>query len=617
LPELLVASGLEPSDSAPSSSVRELQFEEEYEEGVGESEQGESQHAEHFAQYELAVGEEPRAVEQVCLEGDEEEALPLKETADVAARNTVSSGASAPTDEAESFAGEVQFEELEPLRDEQARDLESDAVEEFGDEESEAEDNDEINETYEHWSKTGTDSDEAEESFEADHVPAADREGAILPSPRWKRPGSVDEAIELFRKARAVANAEPPDEKRALEYVRWIEEFLGPLVQVDVLKQRYPVHGSFSGKLRDAVDRTAGWEQVAGALATLKNVRAKLEFGATVGGYWQATENVLGASRYFLEVLNGEGISSELRGVPPYRPSMRTPFDFGRTHAEVRLRSWLQQQIPVFRDAEKRWGINRCAIAGVIAWEALENLQFFLLSSVGPGKPHVRFLLKNLDNFAQQVERAGYLPKASEDERNASLATLAGAVRYIGAMMRAGAAVAWRELKVDLYDDPRMLAWIYNAQDLDTWKEHVAEKQAAGIRTFQPEAPIVDWIGARLFYLEQCVGKPHVQRPQPVGIEPIARATLDLAPGRERHRQETEAELIRQLELSIRASDVRAVAARKRRVIELFTQLTPWFSQQYRQRIEARRPDDKLVTLLFNRMGRGIRAEVLQILAGP
>jgi hypothetical protein len=76
LPELLAA-------SAPSSSVRELQFEEEYEEGVGENEQGEPQHAEHFAQYELPVEEEPRAAEQVWLEGDEEEAFPLEETADV------------------------------------------------------------------------------------------------------------------------------------------------------------------------------------------------------------------------------------------------------------------------------------------------------------------------------------------------------------------------------------------------------------------------------------------------------------------------------------------------------------------------------------------------------
>jgi phosphatidylserine/phosphatidylglycerophosphate/cardiolipin synthase-like enzyme len=46
--------------------------------------------------------------------------------------------ASAPRDEAESFAGEVQFEELKPLKDEQARDLERDALPGFADEGSEA-----------------------------------------------------------------------------------------------------------------------------------------------------------------------------------------------------------------------------------------------------------------------------------------------------------------------------------------------------------------------------------------------------------------------------------------------------------------------------------------------
>jgi hypothetical protein len=78
---------------------------------------------------------------------------------------------SAPTDEAESFAGEVQFEEPELVHGEQAWDSESDAVTKGADEDSEAEDTDEIDQMYEQWSATGDDSDEAEDSFEADHVP--------------------------------------------------------------------------------------------------------------------------------------------------------------------------------------------------------------------------------------------------------------------------------------------------------------------------------------------------------------------------------------------------------------------------------------------------------------
>jgi hypothetical protein len=90
LPGLLAASVLEPQHSVSSSSVRELQFEEEYEEEIeeeyeeeiGETEQGESQHVEHFAQDELALEEEPRAAEKVWFERDEEEEFFLEETAD-------------------------------------------------------------------------------------------------------------------------------------------------------------------------------------------------------------------------------------------------------------------------------------------------------------------------------------------------------------------------------------------------------------------------------------------------------------------------------------------------------------------------------------------------------
>jgi hypothetical protein len=72
--------------------------------------------------------------------------------------------ASAPMDEAEPFAGEVQFEELKPLKDEQARDLERDALPGFADEGSEAEDNDEIDEMYEQWAETSEEAGGSEEA---------------------------------------------------------------------------------------------------------------------------------------------------------------------------------------------------------------------------------------------------------------------------------------------------------------------------------------------------------------------------------------------------------------------------------------------------------------------
>ena len=90
----------------------------------------------------------------------------------------------APTDEAESSAGEVQFEEPELLQDEQPWDFESDAVPEFADEDGEAEDNDEIDQTYQQWSPTGDNSHEAipereeveHELYQTEEVDRTDRE---------------------------------------------------------------------------------------------------------------------------------------------------------------------------------------------------------------------------------------------------------------------------------------------------------------------------------------------------------------------------------------------------------------------------------------------------------
>jgi len=53
-------------------------------------------------------------------------------------------------------------------------------------------------------------------------------------------------------------------------------------------------------------------------------------------------------------------------------------------------------------------GIDRRAIAGVIAWEALKNLRTFSPRSVGPGKVHLWEVKGNV--VAEVVEDLGYLP---------------------------------------------------------------------------------------------------------------------------------------------------------------------------------------------------------------
>ena len=100
------------------------------------------------------------------------------------------------------------------------------------------------------------------------------------------------------------------------------------------------------------------------------------------------------------------------------------------------------------------------------------------------------------------------------------------------------------------------------------------------------------------------------------GIEPLEAGKLDVAKMEEAHRTGVEAEIIRQLELAIRADDNRAVAARQRRVLELFRQLLPYWSEQFRERVRTRRADDRLVTLLFSRLSGATRKKIFDMAGG-
>jgi len=339
----------------------------------------------------------------------------------------------------------------------------------------------------------------------------------------WQRPTSVDEALELFSEARRRGEARPPDEANAKQFVDWVDDFIAPLIREDRFNDQFPIHGGLS-RFRDAYERRGAWAILAGAAGYLRTVRQKLAFGATVGGWWPAAETALEANRYFLEVLNGEGVSAEIRDAPRYRARLRLPADAGLTHAEVRMRVWLKKHRDRFERLESRWGVDRRAIAGAIAWEALENRQFVTLSSVGPGKVHVPFRmfgvgLLHRETFAQQVEASGYLPPKSEADRNALLATFDGAGLYIGAMMRAAADLAWKELQADIFGDPAMLCWVYNSHDLVSWKARIAEKRVQGATApFRPIGDMSKWVTDKIDYLQRAVGKPeHVIRPIPAG----------------------------------------------------------------------------------------------------
>ena len=152
--------------------------------------------------------------------------------------------------------------------------------------------------------------------------------------------------------------------------------------------------------------------------------------------------------------------------------------------------TWLLMHQKEIIQAEMKWNIDRRAIAGAIAWEALYNVKedppgFFSRWS-GPGKPHYWdmeivpnpyppgtidephfpfIIAPTTTTAAEDAENAGYLPKVSREERKNILSTPGGAINYIGAIMRSQAG-ALSKAGYDISRDPTLLTFYYHARDL-------------------------------------------------------------------------------------------------------------------------------------------------------
>jgi hypothetical protein len=102
--------------------------------------------------------------------------------------------------------------------------------------------------------------------------------------------------------------------------------------------------------------------------------------------------------------------------------------------------------------------------------------------------------------------------------------------------------------------------------------------------------------------------------PEMKSVTPLPESTIDVHALNEQYRARVEARILAQLRLN--PARPAAVVARRDRVLELFHDLTGYWSGTYRDRILARDPKDELVTLLHQRMSRATVAKVLDVLAG-
>jgi hypothetical protein len=184
-----------------------------------------------------------------------------------------------------------------------------------------------------------------------------------------------------------------------------------------------------------------------------------------------------------VHAVGGDRISFELAGAwtlpDPVIPPTNTPLQM--TSAERKVLAWLQRYRETIIKAEQSWRVDREAIAGAIAWEAMKNVRDRPWDgtgrAVGPGKVHYSTERSwgEGNPLAKQVEDAGYLPNIDMDVRRGILRTTDGSINYIGACFAALADVAGK-YGFNIRCRPEILTNAYQGRDLVLFDQDMRAK---------------------------------------------------------------------------------------------------------------------------------------------
>ncbi|MDX2151114.1 MAG: hypothetical protein SFV54_10285 [Bryobacteraceae bacterium] len=208
----------------------------------------------------------------------------------------------------------------------------------------------------------------------------------------------------------------------------------------------------------------------------------------------------------------GQGISLELRDAPEMCvPTQRKTI----TLDEMRVLAWLQARASLIIRMDALYNVDRRAVAGAIAWEALQNIKGAFGVWPGPGKVHALATKKIFGvsvpnpfgkSVAEEVEELGYVRRQSGIKaRYKALKDTETSVAYIAAIMRAAADVAEQNGFV-MNNNPVALTEFYQGWDLDRWRSHMSRKKRGS--TFEGPDAMPRWVSQNLDYLEDAVGKP-------------------------------------------------------------------------------------------------------------
>ena len=189
--------------------------------------------------------------------------------------------------------------------------------------------------------------------------------------------------------------------------------------------------------------------------------------------------------------------------------------------SDAAVQAWLRRHAPLIIATEAKWKVDRRAIAGVVAWEALQNVRntgtwfrqlFWGGIGYGPGKVHAS------DSSAVDVEEAGYLPRSADEAgRRERLANVRMGITYIAAIMRGFADLftcLGKYTPAQTYWNPGLLAFAYHGFRFARVREHYGDSSGKLNATNHPTLDIsqdnpalAPWVVKNLSFLEAAVGR--------------------------------------------------------------------------------------------------------------